>query len=57
MWYVESTNVRGHYPLGRILELHYGPDSVARSAKVKFLDSELTRPLTNLVPVFDAKEA
>ncbi len=29
MSYVESTNVRGDYPLGCILELHYGSDSVA----------------------------
>ena len=42
--------------MARVLELHYGSDAIARSAKLKFADGEFTRPLTKLVPVFDANE-
>ena len=41
----------GHYPLARILRLHYGKDGCARSADIKTVTSELTRPTVTLAPV------
>ncbi len=56
VWYFEKTNARGQYPMAPVLELHFGSDAIARSAKLKFADGGFTRPLTKLVPVFDANE-
>ena len=49
-------NARGQYPMARVLELHYGSDEIARSAKLKFEDGEFTRPLTKIVQVLDANQ-
>ena len=38
-------------PLARILRLHYGKDGCARSADIKTITSELTRPTVKLAPV------
>ena len=52
VWIVEETNPRGYYPTARIVELHYGSDSVARSAILRASTGSLVRPLVKLVPVF-----
>ena len=51
VWVIESDTPRGHYPLARILRLHYGNDGCARSADIKTVTSELTRPTVKLAPV------
>ena len=48
---IEPDTPRGHYPLARILRLHYGKDGCARSADIKTVTSELTRPTVKLAPV------
>ena len=51
MWLVESTSLRGHYPLARIMSLNYGKDNTARSANLRTVSGNYTRPLSKLVPV------
>ena len=51
VWIVEESNPRGYYPTARIEELHYGSDSVARSAVVRTSSGSLVRPLVKLVPI------
>ena len=51
VWVVEPDSPRGHYPLARIAKLHYGKDGCARSADIKTVTSELTRPTVKLAPV------
>ena len=50
-WVIEPDTPRGHYRLARILKLHYGKDGCARSADIKTVTSELTRPTVKLAPV------
>ena len=52
VWIIEPDTPRGHYPLARILRLHYGKDGCTRSADIKTVTSELTRPTVKLAPVF-----
>ena len=51
VWVIEPATPRGHYPLARILRLHYGKDGCARSADIKTVTSKLTRPTVKLAPV------
>ena len=51
VWLVESTSPRGHYPLARITSLNYGKDNTARSANLRTVSGNYTRPLVKLVPV------
>ena len=51
MWLVESTSPRGHYPLACIMSLNYGKDNTARSANLRTVSGNYTRPLVELVPV------
>ena len=51
VWVVEPDSPRGHYPLARIAKLYYGKDGCARSADIKTVTSELTRPTVKLAPV------
>ena len=51
VWVIEPGTPRGHYPLARILRLHYGKDGCARSADIKTVRSELTRLTVKLAPV------
>ena len=51
VWLVESTSPRGHYPLARIKSLIYGKDNTARSANLRTVSGNYTRPLVKLVPV------
>ena len=51
VWLVESTSPRGHYPLARIMSLNYGKDNTARSANLRTVSGNYTRPLVKLVPV------
>ena len=51
VWFVESTSPRGHYPLARIMSLNYGKDNTARSANLRTVSGNYTRPLVKLVPV------
>ena len=48
---IELHNLRGDYPIARILKLHYGLDGCARPALVKTAARELTRPTVKLAPV------
>ena len=48
---LEPDTPRGNYPLALILRLHYGKDGCARSADIKTVTSELTRPTVKLAPV------
>ena len=52
VWIVDETNRSGYYPTAQIVELHYGSDSVARSAVLRSSTGSLVRPLVKLVPVF-----
>ena len=51
VWLVDSTSHRGHYPLGRVLTLHYGADAIARSAEIRTASGTFNRPVVKLVPV------
>ena len=51
IWVIEPDAPRGHYPLARIRRLHYGKDGCARSADIKTVTRELTRPTVKLAPV------
>ena len=51
VWVIEPDTLRGHYPLARILRLHYGKDGCARSADIKTVTSKLTRPTVKLASV------
>ena len=48
---IEPDTPRGHYPLARILKLHYGKEGCARSADIKTVMSKLTCPTVKLAPV------
>ena len=56
VWLVEPTAPRGHYPLGRVVKLNYGTDSIARSAEVKTSTGNLVRPVVKLAPVLPISE-
>ena len=51
VWLVESTSPRRHYPLARIMSLNYGKDNTARSANLRTVSGNYTRPLVKLVLV------
>ena len=51
VWVIEPDTPRGLHPLACILKLHYGKDGCARSADIKTITSELTRPTVKLAPV------
>ena len=42
---VESTSPRGHYPLACLMSLNYGNDNTARSANLRTVSGNYTRPL------------
>ena len=56
VWLVEPTAPRGHYPLGRVVKLNYGTDSIACSAEVKISTGNLVRPVVKLAPVLPISE-
>ena len=56
VWIVEPSSPRGHYPLARIVKMHYGNDSIARSAEVKATTGTLVRPVVKLSPVLSPNE-
>ena len=45
---VSPSTPRGHWPLGRIVEVYQGKDGHVRVAKVQVGKSQLTRPISNL---------
>ena len=45
----------GHWPLGKILELHYGRDGHVRSATVVTQETHLKRSLRHLIPLTDPR--
>ena len=51
VWLVESTSPWGHNPLAHIMSLSYGKDTSARSANLRTVSGNYTRPLVKLVPV------
>ena len=53
VWISDTTSPRNYFPLARIQTLHFGKDSVARSATLKTKSGMLTRPIVRLIPVFD----
>ena len=46
---VDESRPRGHWPLGRVLEINTGRDGLVRSAKLRTKDSVFVRPITKLV--------
>ena len=56
VWLVEPTAPRGHYPLGRVVNLNYGTDAIARSPEVKTSTGNLVRPVIKLASVLPIPE-
>ena len=56
VWLVEPTAPRGHYPLGRVVKLNYGTDTIARSAEVKTSTGNVVRSVVKLAPVLPISE-
>ena len=56
VWAINSDSPLGYYPPARIVKMHYGQDSCARSALVKTATCEVTRPSFNLAPVLSSSE-
>ena len=52
VWLVDESLKRSEYKMGRVKEIYYGSDGVARSALVKFNNGDLKRPVVKLAPVF-----
>ena len=50
VWLVEITSSRDHYPLARIMSLNYGKVKTARSANLRTVSGNYTRPLVKFVP-------
>ncbi|XP_065941558.1 uncharacterized protein [Magallana gigas] len=48
---IEPNLPRGHWQLGRILEIHTGKDGHVRVARVKVGQKSMTRPITKLCPL------
>ena len=53
VWISDTSSPCNYFPLARIQTLHFGKDSVARSATLKTKSGMLTRPIVRLIPVFD----
>lgn len=45
---VDDSAPRGHWSLGRVLEVYPGPDDMVRTVKVKTKDSVYVRPIQKL---------
>ncbi|KAJ8038809.1 hypothetical protein HOLleu_16344 [Holothuria leucospilota] len=45
---LEKTNQRGHWPLGRVVEVFKGPDGHVRVVRVKTSKGDITRSITKL---------
>ena len=45
---LDQTQQRHQWPLGRVVEVYKGRDGLVRSAKVKTMNSEYRRPVSNL---------
>ena len=52
VWIVDENVKRGHYKMGRLLEVYHGSDWRVRSALVKTEDGKLKRPVVKLAPLF-----
>ena len=53
MWLIEDSDKRGHYILGRVLEVFPGADGVIRSSRVQTKDGVYKRPMVTLTPVLE----
>ena len=57
VWVADESAPRGHFPMARVVELHFGSDCIARSAVIKTPSGTLVRPLVKLIPVFDSSSS
>ena len=57
VWVADESAPRGHFPMARVVELHFGSDCIARSAVIKMPSGTLVRPLVKLIPVFDSSSS
>ena len=57
VWLIEDSDKRGHYNLGRVLEVFPGADGVIRSSRVQTKDGVYKRPVVKLAPVLQDSES
>ena len=57
VWLIEDSDKRGHYHLGRVLEVFPGADGVIRSSRVQTKDGVYKRPIVKLAPVLHDSES
>ena len=57
VWLIEDSDKRGHYNLGRVLEVFPGADGVIRSSRVQTKDGVYKRPVVKLAPVLHDSES
>ena len=51
----DSNAVRGNWSIGRILEVHPGPDGRVRNVEVKTSTGEYSRPITKIAVIHPAE--
>ena len=49
----DELSPRGHFPMGRIENLRYGSDGIARSAEIRTNAGKYIRPVVKLIPVLE----
>ena len=57
VWLIEESDKRGHYHLGRVLEVFPGADGVIRSSRVQTKEGVYKRPVVKLAPVLQDSES
>ena len=53
VWVADELGLRGHLPMGRIENLRYGSDGIARSAEIRTNAGKYIRPVVKLIPVLE----
>ena len=48
---VDTSNPKGHWPLGQIREVFPGPDGQVRLVRVRTAGQDYVRPITKLCPL------
>ena len=51
----DSNAVRGKWSIGRVLEVHPGPDGRVRNVEVKTSTGEYSRPITKIAVIHPAE--